>query len=135
MAVQRCNIGDQHAGKIEEVEAEGAPLSLDDPPDIIIEIEGNGQEQNVHPTEHDRTGDENVADKPPDLAVENGRAVEAEEGVEQVAGVDDHKEIHHRRADGHIEHEVGNPLVLVAVAEALKVSAQVFHKNNLLNGE
>src|SRR5699024_7964519 len=100
------------------------------PADIVVEKQGDGQQKRIAVR-----GNENVREQPPDLPMENARTIKAQGGVEQITGVDHHKDVHNRRTQGDKEHQIGDALVPVAVAEALKVSAQIFQCQSLLTAQ
>ena len=64
--------------------------------------------------------------KPPDLTAENGFPVEAEQGIEGIVSGHLSDDIDNGGTGGNIEHQVGNALISVCIAEALKAAAKVF---------
>ena len=77
-------------------------------------------------------GGQRISEQPPDLTVEDGSAVKAQPLVEHpVVGKDAHK-VDNCGTQGDVEHQIGNALILVAVAEALKISAKIIQLIQLL---
>ena len=73
-------------------------------------------------------GNEDVADEPPELPLEDEAGGEGQGGVDGAAGIDQTQDVDHRVANGDPEHQIGNPPILVPVTETLKIPAQIFHK-------
>lgn len=119
-----ADVRQKHAGQIEQVEAECAPGAFHHLAYIIVEEQGNGEEQNIGVC-----GQKHIGNKPPDLTPQNGGAVKGEKTVQHTPWVDYGEYIHNSGADGNIEHKVGNTLVLMPVAEPLKVSSKILQKD------
>ena len=111
----------QNAGKIEQVEAESAPDVFHGPSQGII-------------TEQADEGIENIAavigkgigDQPPYLTLENQSPVKIEQVVENVIACHIAHDVHQTRAQGNVEHQVGNTPIAVAEAETVESLAKIF---------
>lgn len=69
---ERGDIGDHHTTQIEKVESQRAPAALDALADHIVEIHGDGKEEDPAVG-----GDDDISEQPPDLTVQDGSAVKA----------------------------------------------------------
>ena len=121
------HIHQHHAGEIEDVEFQGAPLPLHSTPKGIVAQKGNQHKENVAVHQGQRIGNE-----PPDLPPENIGPAEAQQIVENGVPCKHGDEVHHGIAQGDIEHQVGNALIAVGKAIPLKVTAQIFQWVQLL---
>ena len=126
-AEQHCGqIGQHKSGQIIEIEAERAPVALQDLSELIIaEQRHRRQQQSRAP--HVVQVRKDVRKQPPDLPAQNGGAAEAEIAVDDIAGVDVRERIDRQISNGNDEHEIRNALAPVFEAEAFKPSAKILH--------
>lgn len=126
-AEQHCGqIGQHKSGQIIEIEAERAPVALQDLSELIIaEQRHRRQQQSRAP--HVVQVRKDVRKQPPDLPAQNGGAAEAEIAVDDIAGVDVRERKDRQISNGNDEHEIRNALAPVFEAEAFKPSAKILH--------
>ena len=115
---QSGKIHDDHTGKIKQIKPKSAPSAFNGFADEIVEVQGNGKQQNVAVG-----GQQDVSQQPPDLSVENGSPIKAHEFIKPSAGIDSDKQVHNGCAQSDIEHEIGDALAVMAVAEPLEISS------------
>ena len=109
--------------QIEQIEFKGAPAVFHGPTKGPVAEQGNGNEKKIAVA---GAVDQGEGEKTPDLAVENGFPVEAQQGIKgEVSGHLPHK-IDNCGSGCNIEHQVGNALITVHKAESLKAAAKVF---------
>ena len=115
---QGINIHQYHTGKVEDVEFGGAPLAFHGGAQRVVADQRNDHKQNIAVPQS-----QGVGDQPPDLSAENQSAVEAKKTVER--GITGHRadQIHNGIAERDIEHQVGDSLTAVHIAEPFKISA------------
>ena len=123
---QRGQIGQQKPGEIIQIEAERAPVALEDLAELIVAEQRYAGQEQIHPGRIVQIR-KDIRKQPPDLPAQNGGTAEAEIAVDDVAGVDAREHIDHQITDGDDEHEVRDALTPVFQAEALKPPAKIFH--------
>ena len=69
--------------------------------------------------------------QPPDLTLEDGGLVKAEQLIQEVTAVDEAGEEHGGVAQADVEHQVPDTFVPVSMAEPLEFAAKVFQENQL----
>lgn len=120
------DIHEQDAAQKIDIEFQGAPDHFQRTTQRIEAVHGNDREENAACGEGQRIGDE-----PPNLTVEDGIPVKAQRIV-QCVGVGGHVDhIYKDRTQNQIQHQVGNALGSVPIAEAFKSCAQVFQDAQL----
>ena len=112
-----------HAGEIKQIEFQSTPGVFHGPAQRPVAEQGNGNEQQITVA---GAVDQGKSDKSPDLAVNNGLPVEAQQGIQTVVAGHLTHQINNSGTCSNVEHQVGNALVTVGVAESLKAAAKVF---------
>ena len=115
----------QDAAQVVEVELAGAPSGFYRPAQGIGAVKGDQSHQKIAAGEA-----EDVGHQPPDLALEDQSSVKAEDIIQPCESQQGQGR-HHTAADDDIQHQVGDALVAVAIAEALEISAQIFQWTQL----
>ncbi len=123
----RVYIHQHHAGEIENIEFQRSPHAFHGVAQRIVTKQGNGHQQNVAGQVGQRIGEQ-----PPYLPLKDQPPVEGQQIVKRIIPCHHADHIHDRVANADIEHQVGDALVSVPQAEPLKVSAQIFQKDQLL---
>ena len=119
------DIHKKDATEIEEVEPEGSPAVLYGPTQGVVAQKTNGGIENVAHIKGQR-----IADQTPDLALQDGCPVKAEEIVKGIGLVNDAHDINKSAAQCHIHHQIWNALIPVAETEPVKAAAKIFHELN-----
>ena len=126
---QAVNVHQHHTGEIEQVEFQGAPGVFHHPAQRIVAEQGDGNEQQIAVS---GAVGQRIGKQPPDLPMEDGLPVEAQQIIQGVvAGKLAHK-VDNGAAHADVEHQVGDALVPVFVAEKIKLSADIFQSSSLL---
>ena len=120
---QTVNIHQHHAGEVEEVEFESTPAVLHGPSQRPVAEEGNGDQQD---TVVSGAVNQGIGEKTPDLALQDGFPVEAEQGIEHIVSGHLTDEVDHGGTRCNIEHQVGNAAVAVFETEPFKAASKVF---------
>ena len=120
---QAVNIHQHHTGEVEEVEFEGTPAVLHGPSKRPVAEEGNGNQQDAVVSGAVNQG---IGEKTPDLALQDGFPVEAEQGIEHIVSGHLADEVNHSGTRCDIEHQVGDAPVSVFKTEPFKAASKVF---------
>ena len=100
---------------------------LHNPSDGIVTVQGNQHQQGIA----DGIG-QGIGDEPPDLPLQDQIGVKVEPVEQRIAGIHHPHKVDDGGADGDIEHQIGDALVPVSVAEPVKIPAQIFHGDHLV---
>ncbi len=120
---QTPDIHQYHTGQIEQIELKGAPGVFHGPAQRPVAEQGNGNQKQIGIS---GAVDQGEGNEPPDLTMQDGFLVEAQQRIQGIISGHLANEVYHSSTGGNIEHQVGDALVTVDVAEALKAAAQVF---------
>ena len=115
------NVHQQYSCKVEQIEAQGAPGVFHGFTQGIIANQADGHEEYI--TVAEDTGAD-AGDQSPDLALQNGCPIEAQNVEEGIGAVNATHDVYHRIGDGDIQHQIGDALVTVTETEPLKVPSQ-----------
>ena len=118
---QTVDIHQHQTRQIEQVEPEGSPLVLNGPAQGEVAQKANGGVEKVS-----SVIGQGIGKQPPHLTLQNQGAVKIEDIVQHGIAGDLGHQIHHGTAHADIQHQVGNALVPVAVAQPVKFLAQIF---------
>ena len=120
-------IHDDHTGEIEEVKLKGAHDHFDPAAQHIEEI----AENETHKNTKSGTFRKYIGKQPPDLPLQNGGLIKAQVRIKGIAsgGICHYR--HDGRADDHIQHQVGDALVPVAIEKTVPAVNQIMQKTQL----
>ena len=97
------------------------------PAQRVVAEQGNGGEHYGIGAVSQRIGKQS-----PDLALQNGNPVKAEQMIQSIGLINIAHQQHDRCAGGDIEHQIWYTLVPVGIAEAVKTPSQIFQWIHLL---
>ena len=97
--------------------------------------------QGVIADHHERGADadaarvaERVGDQPPDLSLKDGFFIKTEHVIQGVAGIDHVHQRQSSRAQGNVEHQIGDTLVPIPKAKSVEPTFQFLHRIHLKLG-
>ena len=126
---QAVNIHQHQTRQVEEVEPEDAPLIFNGPAQGEVAQQSNGGKQEVS-----AVVGQGVGKQPPHLAPKDQRPVKIENVVQHGIPGELGHQVHHGAADTDIQHQVGDALVPVAVAQPVKFLAKIFQLHSTPKG-
>ena len=78
------NIHHHHAGQIKEVKSQCAPAAFNHHTNGIEAEQADGYQQQIQPAAHAAVGGQGVGEQPPDLPLEDGSPVKAQQVVKKI---------------------------------------------------
>ena len=115
---QPVNIHQHHAGEVENVEFQCAPLALHGSAQRVVAEQGNYHKENIAVPQC-----QGIGKQPPDFAPKDSGSVEAQKVIQGKIPCKNADEVNNGIAKNDIKHQVGNALIAVFVAEPLEISA------------
>ena len=117
------HIHQNKSGEIKQIEFQSTPDVFHSPSQRPITEQRNGDQKKIAVA---GSISEGIGEQTPDLSLENAGAVIAQKGIECVVTCHLAYQIDNGSTNGNIEHQVGDALVAICVAESLKARTKIF---------